>query len=446
MIEYIYIPLILIIYFRTWRYNKLIDDPVPRNGYLYEGPRKVHPSFYDQRRGWIAMITNVGVFMASCGYIHLIWGWKAALLFALMPTNVGSVSWNTGNYYQSTVLLLLSSTHFLQMPLESTHLSVVAFSVLMASVMYAAALNSTVNALAYIFIAPFISPYGWFMVIPLMFFLKGKRFTQGMRLRKERHKNLHIHPKFECKNLVNVPKILAFYIYMHLWPSRLSFFYSWGKGRNYFSAINMFFCSLLCLEWWWFGLQVDPLMIWWYFASLIIFCKINGNMGQFVTVERYSVLANVAFAVILSKILVNPILFTIICSLYFSKSYIHTRRYRTNETLFAYAMHSQPNCPENFNNLGNYYMDKGQLSNAVRPLQVAEILTDGDKFRIYASLMQCYKTTRNYGKALEYANKALGSNCPEDRHDEILGFRNDLYNKILTIKKHNKLLRKKGII
>lgn len=51
MIEFLYIPIILLLYFRTVGYCLLIDDNVPRDGYLYvvteENPKI---EFYQQRR------------------------------------------------------------------------------------------------------------------------------------------------------------------------------------------------------------------------------------------------------------------------------------------------------------------------------------------------------------------------------------------------------------
>ena len=79
MIEFIYIPVILFLYLRTCVYNTLIDDHVPRNGYMYEiTTGKVDPSNYEKKRSFMANLTNIGVFMSVCSYIHYLWGWKAA--------------------------------------------------------------------------------------------------------------------------------------------------------------------------------------------------------------------------------------------------------------------------------------------------------------------------------------------------------------------------------
>lgn len=430
----IYLLVIVILYWRVYGYRKLIDDAVPRDGYLYEGPRRVDPGFYQEGRGLVAFLTNLGVFMGVCGYIDHMWGWRAALLYAVYPMNVVGVAWVTGNYYMSTVLLVLASHYFLQ-----THIW------FMSLMFYAAALNSTTNALSYVFIAPMYGLPGVSLLWPFLAFLNGRRMTSGLALRKERHKNLHVESKFSWRNLVNVPKVLAYYIYISIFPMRLGFFHSWGKSREYFTAVNMFFCCLLCLEFLWVGMRVDIRMVVWWFMSMGIFCHIQGHYGQFIA-ERYMVLANVAWCVMLAKAVTNPVIFAVIATLYFCKSFSYIPVWRNNETLFAYSMEAQPDSPENFNNLGNYYMDMGRISDAVRPLQVAEVLSKGDKHRIYASLMRCYYSARQYGKALLYAGKALAENCPDDRYDEIQKARNDILDKIKTIKRHEKLLRREGIV
>src|SRR3990167_8904264 len=172
MVEYLYIPLILFLYWRTYRFSFLIDDPVPRDGYLYSLSKKVPYKWYDRRRPLMATVTNVGVYTAVCGYIHLLFGWKAAVLFAVFPLNVSGVAWVTGNYYMSTVLLVLAAWHWLA---QGVPLAAIMF--------YGAALNSTLLSLPFIVPALFF-PWGWLCSIPFMTFLFGKRLRTGLKLRK----------------------------------------------------------------------------------------------------------------------------------------------------------------------------------------------------------------------------------------------------------------------
>lgn len=114
MIEYLYIPVILLLYGRQYKYHILIDDPVTRDQCpWYFNPKKLPPEVYEKRKSLLSVITNVGVFIACCGYIHALWGWPAALLFSVFPLNCSGAVWNTGNYYMSSCLLILSAYFFL---------------------------------------------------------------------------------------------------------------------------------------------------------------------------------------------------------------------------------------------------------------------------------------------------------------------------------------------
>src|SRR3990167_4972039 len=120
--------LILILYLRTYNYNYLIDDFVKRDGYLVVVPnylehqdkdgndqsKKPPIEFFAKKRPIIATVINISVFMASCGYIYLLFGWKTALLYAVCPLNVMSVAWITGNYYQTTVMFCLAAEYFMR--------------------------------------------------------------------------------------------------------------------------------------------------------------------------------------------------------------------------------------------------------------------------------------------------------------------------------------------
>lgn len=114
MIEYLYIPIILLLYLKTWRYNKNVDDPVPREGYLYELPRKVPYQWYDKRRPLSWVITNLAIYISVCSYIHITWNWQVAVLYACSPLNVWQVAWGrTGSYYSACSLLILATHYWL---------------------------------------------------------------------------------------------------------------------------------------------------------------------------------------------------------------------------------------------------------------------------------------------------------------------------------------------
>lgn len=389
--------LIIALYAKTYRYKNLIDDPVPRDGYLYEGPRKVSPSFYENRRPTLATVTNIGVFIASSLYVYLLWGFQAAVLFAVFPLNVFSTAWTTGNYYASTVLLILASHYFLGM--ENIYGAVLAMA------LYGAALNSTVNALAYVFIAPLFTPWGFCLVIPFLFFMRGKRFLTGIKKRKEMHDNLNVHSHFKLENFRHVPMVLSHYIYTSLRLNKLGFFSDFDKGEHH-KKPSFFYASIgLCIAWGAFLWTLNPKMALWWFLSLGIFTHIQGHMGQYVA-ERYTSLANVAFCVIISNMIYHNV-FLVLATVYFLISWRYITAYKCNIDLYAQGMFTNPVAAENYGNLANWYLERKDYRRAVEPLIMAEKLSRGYKYPIYVNLAKCLLNEKMFDQALHYIKLAI---------------------------------------
>ena len=108
------VALILILYGRTYKYNRLIDDTLPRETYLWTATaKKVHYRWYDQRRSRLATFTNIGTYVGVLLSLYMCFGWRVSLLYGLMPTNVSGVAWSTGNYYMTTVLFICTGFYFL---------------------------------------------------------------------------------------------------------------------------------------------------------------------------------------------------------------------------------------------------------------------------------------------------------------------------------------------
>jgi len=92
----------------------MIDDPVPRDKVYLWGSQKVMHSYYEQKRPITWTITNILTFMGATGYVHLLWGWKAAVVYSLFPLNVCGVAWGrTGNYYMTCVLFCLATLYWI---------------------------------------------------------------------------------------------------------------------------------------------------------------------------------------------------------------------------------------------------------------------------------------------------------------------------------------------
>ena len=417
------IGIILLLYWRTWKYYKLIDDPVPREGYLVELPRQVPYSFYDERKPILWTATNIITFIGVCSYIYLVWGWKASLLYAVFPLNICGVAWGrTGNYYMTTSLFVVMTHYFL------TH----GMAFVSVATMYLA-LYSTVNSIFYPLLALLI-PNGFFLLVPLALFLTNPKLRNYMKLRKEKHKELGIKSGFEVHNLANVPKILAYYIFLSFFPSRLGMFHSWGKTKEYFTKSMFWICLVVCLSFFVLGWVIDPFMILWWFMAMGIFCHIQGHYGQFVA-ERYTVVANVAFCVIVAKVLPYEVIL-VYASLLFYRSHVYIPSWRHNINLFSQGVTAFPECTENYNNYGLYLLERGRWQEALSPFLLALKYTTGNKYGLHKNVARCYYSIKHYDKAYAHIIEAIKT-CPEKEKGEL---------RILSFEINDKVRRGKRLL
>lgn len=406
------LAVILFIYVRTHDSYKLIDDPVPRSGYLREGPRAVHYSFYDNKKPLFNTVVNIGTFIATTAYIYILWGWKAALLYAVLPTNVSGVAWTTGNYYMTTVLFTLTAYWLLQVN--------TVWAVIGAMLFYYAALHSTISAIPFAFYMAWTGNY-WMLPI-LLAFLCGDRFRGGLKLRKEDHeKKGQVAGEFNWKSIFVVPKTIAYYIVLNCYPARLGFFHTYGKtesdaGRLY-KPSEMFWLSLsLIAVFWYVGSMYDIRMVIWWFLFIGIFSQFT-TFGQFIA-ERYMYLANVGWCVLAAKFLQVEWLYASVAALYLYRTLLYVPAYKHNRTLFNYGVTNFPACPENYLNLSSFYIERGAWRDAIKPLLCSIQFTSGNKSGLYMNLANAYASNGQFDKALYY-NELASEKCRKD-HVKIL--------------------------
>ena len=442
MLEYIYIPIILLLYLKTWKYCYLIDDFVPRGGYLLNlGDNPPKPSFYDTQRPIMATVTNIGVFIATCFAIHHSWGWKVALAYAVFPLNVSGVAWITGNYYMTTVLLTLTTYFFAQMGIVGTAVAIPLF---------VSALGSTVSAIPFAFVCPLITgnPLHLVFLLPLLFFLFGHRFKTGLSLRKERHEDIYIKAGvFNPRVVFLMAKIVAYYALISLFPSRLGMWHDFHRNeadnRLLGNPSRLFWlsCILLTLFALW-GFGVDWRMTLWWFAFM-------GLFSQFVTfgmmvAERYTYVANVGFCALVTAFLPTE-LYLILMTLWFARSWIYIKVFKSNKSFFLAGANAFPNTPENYMNYAAYYLAKKNPFKAIEPLLRANDICKGKNSGINQNLASCYYDCKNYSKAKFYIEKAL-ENCQQTNRDKLLNWLDKLNNKLEKIQENNQMLKEKGII
>ncbi len=367
---FLIILVVVALYWRTMDYYYLIDDIVRRWGFLLEIPEtSPPPEFLSVKPPKAKHLFLTLTHCVNVSVIYFLWGWKAALLFAVHPLCVSCTAWVTGGYYQVTTFLTLISYFFLvNFP------GIV--GALLGALFFTAALGSTINCLTIPFLFLFFQPLtGLALFWPLAFYLKGHRFSVGFGIR-----NRGKSDKITMKKLVVVPKVLAYYIKNMVWPEKLAFFrefgFEYGKNpavkedletinRNFWEsvAVVVAFCII--------GGFLSPFGTAWFLFTLMPFTQWK-VLGQFVA-ERYLYLPMVGYILILTKLFsLHPLMLipmAIVVGGYIWRSNKYVPAFKNIETLYENGIQQYPNCISNYVNLAERKLHTGKLYDAYKLLK-----------------------------------------------------------------------------
>ncbi len=363
------IIVVIALYWRTMDYYCLIDDIVRRWGFLLEIPENSPPpDFYTKKphkmRHFFLTLTHC----VNTSIIYFLWGWPAALLFAVSPICTACTAWITGGYYQITTLFTLTAYYFLVTYSGLT-------GALLGALFFTAALGSTINCLAIPFIFLVIPPTtGLILFWPLAFYLKGRRFSIGFRKR-----DIGKGDPITIRKAVVVPKVLAYYIKNVVFPLKLAFFREYGfeygkdpKVKENLEAINKEFYEsiaivlVFCVV----GYALSPIGFFIFMAGLLPFTQWK-VLGQFVA-ERYLYLPMVGWSVMLGSLFQHPYswpLLFVLAGLYAYRAHKYIPAFRNIETLYENGMDNFPKCISNMVNLAEQKLHKGKLWDAYKLLK-----------------------------------------------------------------------------
>lgn len=394
---------IFILYWRTQNYNYLIDDIVRRWGFLYQVPEEAPPPFFYSSKPsrWRHLFLSI-THALNVWIVYLLFGWVPAALFAFSPLSVPGAAWITGGYYAVTAFFTLTTYFFI-------HTYPNAIGAFLGTIFFTAALGSTITCLGFPFLFLFFHPIGLILFIPILMYLKGRRFSKGYQIR-----DMGKQDYFSLRKIPVMVKTVAYYIHMVVFPYRLGFFRKFGEDyikeesiRKDMNSINQWFWISLAgiIAFIGIGWQFSPIGTMWFLVTIAPFSQFK-VLGQFVA-ERYVYLPAIGWYLILGSALASyPILLAIVLGLYILRSHLYIPAYKNIESLYADGIKNFPDCLANYANLGERYIHTGRLLEGKAILQKG-IDLDNDNFLCYTNTAAFWVQVKNLPKALYYTEKAI---------------------------------------
>lgn len=204
------------------------------------------------------------------------------------------------------------------------------------------------------------------MFFPLAMFLRGKKFTTGIKIRNNMNNSTLFKTGKVKKNYLRRPalmtKLVARYAFCCLFPARLGFFDDhgqWLKERpesyNKFHSYNKEFwaCFTLCLTLLIIGLMISPVGILWFFIFATLHSQFNLT-GQFFA-QRYMYLALVGLCVVVGTMIQPyPIVVAVVTTILVVRTHFFIPAWRNIESLWRNDIDAFPHSALVYNNLAQY--------------------------------------------------------------------------------------------
>lgn len=394
---------IFALYWRTQNYNYIIDDIVRRWGYLYEIPEQSpSPEFYSSKpHAWRHLFLSI-THGFNVWVVYQLFGFAPALLFAFSPLSVPCAAWITGGYYSVTTLFTLASYFFL-----FTYHNFIGAG--LSALFFAAALGSTITCIGFPFLCVLFNPWGAILFWPMMMYLKGRRFSKGYAIR-----DMGKQDSFSIKKIPVMVKTVAYYIYMVVFPYRLSFFRHFGEDYTRESNIKKDMESIN--GWFWLSLVsilafigigccFSVVGVFWFLVMIAPFSQFK-VLGQFVA-ERYIYLPSIGWYLILGGALAPyPLLLWTVAALYLARSHFYIPAFKNIESLYEDGIRNEPRCLANYANLGERYIHMGRLLEGKNILQKG-IDLDSDNFLCYTNTAAYWTQVKDAQRGIYYTEKAM---------------------------------------
>jgi hypothetical protein len=226
---------------------------------------------------------------------------------------------------------------------------------------------------------------------------------------------------------------IPYYVWVAFVPYKLGFFHECGENKGWFERKRQIIGAILVVVGVGMMAIVDWKMAIWWFGSVVIFSQVV-SFGQFWS-ERYTYLANVAWAVVVAKMLAgHDVILAVYCTVLACISWGYVPAYRDNGNLFSHGIRCFPKQKANYINLSMWYFKKKMWRDSIKPLVCALHLADGEKRGIYINLANAYANEGEWETALGYTDLALQQCLPKDR-EKLLEQRAKINNEIVSKRK-----------
>ena len=352
----------------------------------------------------------------------------AAVIFAVHPILIESVTWISGMPYTvySFFLLLSFLFYILSKDNRKIYLASLAFFIL--------AVNSSEKAIVFFFIMALYEislgniKNNWKRLIPyfLLNFVLIINYAGKVGQRLSSLEVSHYQDSGGMYNpFVQIPIAIGNYLKLIFWPDKLTlyqtemsfntaaylfyllifliflavFFWGWKKNKTVFFWTSFFFVSLLQ--------TLTPFKISWIVAERYVYL---GSIGIFVVVamffnwifekareknEKYKYAALALFAIIILSLSVRTI--------------IRNMDWKNEDTLWISTAKTSPSGPNIHNNLGDVYGRQGNTEKSIEEFKKA-IEINPQYADAYHNLASAYKETGKIDEAIENYKKAIEFN------------------------------------
>ncbi|MDD3532175.1 MAG: tetratricopeptide repeat protein [Candidatus Shapirobacteria bacterium] len=354
-------------------------------------------------------------------------GIVAALIFAVHPLLVESVTWISGGSYSQYAALLIWAIIFYLLSIKNK--KYYWFSLLV----FLLALGSSEKAMAFPFLLLALIFTHWQdlgknkswqkTIVPLLIglgwigFYLAKVPERLSDLETSYYQDVSQTPSF----LLKLPIAVASYIKLFFWPQGLTLYHSetlFSKSEFSFLVIVTlaFLIFTICL----FFSKNRRLSLWptWFLLSL---APVLSPFGvSWVVAERYVYLGTVGLAVIVSvglaklfkKDRLKPLGILTVSLLVISlgiRTIVRNIDWKNQDNLWLAAAKTSPNSPQNHNNLGDLWARRGDLDQAIEEFKMAIVLNPGYG-DAYHNLANVYQQRGDWQKALENYQQAIEIN------------------------------------